>query len=166
MDGAVSRLDHQLAVAVDQAGFAVHVDLREAEPVAADEAIARRYDFVSVLVDETIEAAGADGGATVGKHADPVVARRHSNGPVAPHCATKAAGKAAHRERECQRLVGTGPVTEGEAVTCEVRFEDGLAGRRQLDCTIVCPHRRSERKDDEDRSNQAMHVLISAGSAR
>jgi hypothetical protein len=57
LDEAEFRFDHQSAVAIDQAGLAVHVDLREAELVVADDAIVRRHDLVSVLVDEAIEAA-------------------------------------------------------------------------------------------------------------
>src|SRR4051794_1412119 len=96
LDEAVSRFDHQSAVAIDQARLAVDVDLREAELVVADDAIARRHNLVSVLVDEAIEVAGADGGTPVGERADPIIARRHGNAPVAAHRAAEAAGKCAH----------------------------------------------------------------------
>nr|WP_246799432.1 hypothetical protein [Bradyrhizobium sp. CCBAU 51753] len=137
LDEAVSRFDHQSAVAIDQARLAVDVDLREAEFVVADDAIARRYDLAAVLVDEAIEAACADGGAPVGECADPVVARRHGNTSVAAHRAAEAVGKGAHRKREGQRLFGTGPAMVRNAVAGELRFEDGFAGRCQFNRSIL-----------------------------
>jgi hypothetical protein len=95
----------------------------------------RRDDLVSLLVDETIEAARADGSAPV--WSDPIVARRHGHAPVATHCAAEAARESAHRERECERFLGAGSVVERTAITCELRFQDGFAGRRQFDRTIL-----------------------------
>lgn len=63
LNKAVPRFDHQLAVTIDQAGLAVDIDLREAEPVVADDAIARRHDLAPGLIDEAIKAAAAHGDA-------------------------------------------------------------------------------------------------------
>jgi len=61
IDVPISRLDEHLAVAIDQAGTAIHVDLREAKLVVVDNTILRRDDLASFLIDEAVETADADG---------------------------------------------------------------------------------------------------------
>src|SRR4051794_6857711 len=94
---SVFRLHHHLAVAVDQTGLAVDIDLRKAEVVIINDAILRGDDFAAVFIDETVEAAKANGRAVVPEFADPIVFRMDRDRTVTPDGAAEAARKGAHR---------------------------------------------------------------------
>src|ERR1700722_15178935 len=99
-DEAEFRLNDQLTVAIDQAGFAGDVDLREAELVVADDAILRLDDLASFLVDEAVETATTNSGPALRKLADPIVARRDGDTAGGPDRTAKAARKHARRQRK------------------------------------------------------------------
>ena len=54
-----------VSVAIDQAGFAVDIDLGEPEFIIIDDAILRCHDFASVFIDETVETVYANGGPAI-----------------------------------------------------------------------------------------------------
>nr|WP_228749877.1 hypothetical protein [Bradyrhizobium sp. BR 10261] len=131
LDEAVSGLDRELAIAIDQARLAVDIDLGKTEFVIADEAIARRHDLVPVVVDEAIEATNAYGGSLIGERADPVVAWRYRNAPVTPHCAAETASECAHRHRKDGWSGRPTAIVERSAVTRDNCLKDASAGRGQ-----------------------------------
>src|SRR5207237_2785123 len=132
-DKSVFRLDDHLAIAIDQAGLAFDVDLREAEFVVVDDAIPRRDDLASFLVDEAVETAEADGSSVVRERADPIVLRGHRDRAVATDRATQAAWKRARRKRKGERPGRCGrTVIHGLEVCRDLALQDSLAGGRQV----------------------------------
>jgi hypothetical protein len=73
LDELVFRRNHHVAVAVDHAGLAVDINLREARLIVTDDAVLGLDHLASVFVDEAIKAADADGGPVVRKLADPII---------------------------------------------------------------------------------------------
>src|SRR5258708_1434510 len=131
-DESVFRFDHHLAVAVDQTGLAVDVDLREPKLVVVDDAILRLDDFASVSVDEAVETTDADRGPVVRKFADPIVLRGYRDRAVATDCAAQTTGKRAHRCRKGHRFGRPGTVVERMAVERDYALQDDFARGRQL----------------------------------
>ena len=97
LNKSVLRLDDHLAVAIDQAGLAVHVDLREAKLVVVHDTVLRPDDLASFFIDEAIETADADRRPVVRECADPIIARRHSDAAVAMDRAAQTARKHTRR---------------------------------------------------------------------
>src|SRR3954452_17308072 len=120
-DEPVLGLHDHLAVAIDQTGLAIDVNLREAEFVLIDDAILRRDDLVSLLVDKAIETAGANSGPALPELTDPVIARWHRARAVAIDRAAESSREHATRHRENQRW----PAHR------DLIAKDGLTGRRQ-----------------------------------
>jgi hypothetical protein len=162
LDEPVFRLDHHLAVAIDQAGFAVDVDLREAEFVVVDDAILRLDDFASFFVDKAIETAEADCGAVVRELADPVVLRAYRDRAVAVDRAAQAARKRAHRQREGRRFDRPGRVSQRCAVGGDLALQDGFAGRRQFRRLILRERALRQRTAINTATSDQMRAAIAA----
>ena len=135
-EGEFWRHDH-LAVAVDQTGLAIHIDLREAVLVVVNDAILWLDDLASVFIDKTVEAADADSGPAIGKLADPIVARRHRDAAVATDRPAKTARKHAHRQREAHRFGRPGRAIQQLTVEGKLILQDNLACWRQIQLPIL-----------------------------
>src|SRR5262249_1986908 len=92
--------DHHPPLAIDQSGFPLDLDLREAARETISDLELRTGNHAAGTVDKAIESAQANQGAVFIEAIDPVELGSDQDRAVAADRSAQPAGKAAHRQRK------------------------------------------------------------------